>query len=252
MIDPGLTVHELIQGYRIHEERRFHCLFCSQQYQDGDIYPFEDRLVTAETAIRLHITAFHRSPFDMLIEEEKKNTGLTDSQRKLMRLFYKGLSDKEIALEMGLSPATIRYQRFHLREKAKQARYYLALFQLMEEALHQHGHSANPPTLHPGATMVDERYMITEKETQAVLKNSFVSLEPPVLKNFPVKEKKKLVVLGQIIQEFEVQRQYTEPEVNAILQSIFHDYATLRRYLIAYGFLDRTKDCKEYWVKSQP
>jgi len=27
------------------------------------------------------------------------------------------------------------------------------------------------------------------------------------------------------------------------------DHATLRRYLIEYGFLERTQDCGTYWVK---
>ncbi len=29
----------------------------------------------------------------------------------------------------------------------------------------------------------------------------------------------------------------------------YDDNATIRRYLIEYGFLDRSKDCSKYWVK---
>jgi len=44
-------------------------------------------------------------------------------------------------------------------------------------------------------------------------------------------------------------RRYPEREVNQILRDIHEDYVTLRRYLIEYGFLERTQDCGEYWVK---
>ncbi|WP_236719720.1 DUF2087 domain-containing protein [Neobacillus mesonae] len=34
-----------------------------------------------------------------------------------------------------------------------------------------------------------------------------------------------------------------------MLKSIYADFATIRRYLIEYGFMDRSKDCMKYWVK---
>ena len=49
------------------------------------------------------------------------------------------------------------------------------------------------------------------------------------------------------MEQFEPGRTYTEKEVNGILRDIFDDYVTLRRYLIEYGFLERTRDCRTYW-----
>jgi len=63
------------------------------------------------------------------------------------------------------------------------------------------------------------------------------------------KEKKKIVILKKISGQFEESRHYSEKEINTILKAIFEDYATIRRYLIEYGFMMRTTDCKEYWIK---
>ncbi|MFQ5516841.1 MAG: DUF2087 domain-containing protein [Acidimicrobiia bacterium] len=38
---------------------------------------------------------------------------------------------------------------------------------------------------------------------------------------------------------------YTEKEVDFILQRFWHDHATLRRYLVDEGYLDR--EGGEYW-----
>jgi len=237
------SVLELKQGY-IRDNEIYRCLFCPRQFLRGDIYSFGERLVEAETAARLHIEEEHASAFDVLIAEGKKNTGLTEVQSELLSLFYAGLSDKEIAAKTGTSPSTVRYQRFNMREKARQAKVFLALFELTEERAKE-----AKINIHKGATMVDERYMITEEETEKILKTFFSSLNPPVLKAFPPKEKKKLAILRVIIGQFEKERRYTEKEVNEILKAVFEDYVTLRRYLIEYGFMDRAQNGSEYWLK---
>lgn len=56
-------------------------------------------------------------------------------------------------------------------------------------------------------------------------------------------------MLQHILTRFTPNRQYTEIEVNTLLKSIYTDFATIRRYLIEYGFMERSKDCTEYWVK---
>ena len=103
--------------------------------------------------------------------------------------------------------------------------------------------------IHPGATMLDERYMVTALETEKIITTFFTSLDPLILKAFPPKEKKKLVILRVIAGQFEACKRYPEKEVNRILKSIYKDFASIRRYLIMYGFMDRTDDCSEYWVK---
>ena len=95
--------------------------------------------------------------------------------------------------------------------------------------------------------MMDEHCVITEEETAKILKNVFESMEPLKLKVFSAKEKKKIVTLRRLAEEFEPGRKYAEREINEILKAVYGDYVTLRRYLIEYGYLTRTPDCKTYW-----
>jgi len=106
--------------------------------------------------------------------------------------------------------------------------------------------------VHSGATMVDELYLATAEETQKTIETLFASMRPLVLKRFPPKEKKKLVILRLIAEQFETGKRYTEKEVNQILKSIYEaDYVTIRRYLIEYGFMARTQDCRAYWLTGE-
>jgi len=61
----------------------------------------------------------------------------------------------------------------------------------------------------------------------------------------PVQRSKKLVVLDRLAQEFEVGVRYSERQVNAILRRFHPDVASLRRYLVDEGFLDRREGV--YW-----
>lgn len=97
--------------------------------------------------------------------------------------------------------------------------------------------------------MIDERYVITEQERDKILRISFESLEPLRLKMLSAKEKKKVVVLTKIAEQFEKGRIYTGKETDQILRQIYDDYVTLRRYLIEYGFMDRKADGSQYWLK---
>ena len=242
--DYDVSVSEWKQGYT-EENDSFHCLFCESIYLKGDIYSFGNRLVEAKTAIHLHIEEIHQSAFHVLIHEDKKNTGLSNVQRDLLSYFYDGISDKEIATITNTATSTVRYQRFNIKEKAKQAKLFLALFELMDEkAKEEHKIS-----IHSGATMVDERYITSEEERQKITANFFASMSPLILKTFSSKEKNKLVILKIISEQFDKEKRYKEKEINFILQSIYHDYATIRRYLIEYGFMERTPNCQEYWLK---
>ena len=97
--------------------------------------------------------------------------------------------------------------------------------------------------------MVDERYMTTNEEAEKIIRTFFASEDPLQLKTFSAKEKNKLVILRRISEQFEKDRKYNEKEVNEILKAIYSDYTTIRRYLIEYGFMERTDNCKEYWLK---
>ena len=65
------------------------------------------------------------------------------------------------------------------------------------------------------------------------------------LTSIPTQHAKKLVVLDRLAQEFGIGARYQERQVNAILRRFHPDVASLRRYLVDEGFLDR--DAGEYW-----
>lgn len=64
---------------------------------------------------------------------------------------------------------------------------------------------------------------------------------------FPVKDKKWQVILRWIAEQFELDRRYTEKEVNTIIKEVNPDYATLRRSLIEFGFMRRERGGGDYW-----
>jgi hypothetical protein len=66
------------------------------------------------------------------------------------------------------------------------------------------------------------------------------------LTQWPAQRSKKLIVLDRLAQEFDVGVRYSERQVNAILRRFHPDVATLRRYLVDEGFLDR-EAAGEYW-----
>jgi hypothetical protein len=164
----------------------------------------------------------------------------------LLLYFQSGLSDNEIAKKTGLSASTVRHQKFTFREKAKQAKHYLAVFERIFNGKPKSEDDIVP--IHNQATFYDDRYIITEQEKARILETAFESLDPPVLKNFSSKEKKKVVILSAIIEQFERGKKYTEKGVNQILQPIYSDYVMIRRYLIEYGFMERSADGSEYWL----
>ncbi|SHK26766.1 DUF2087 domain-containing protein [Paramaledivibacter caminithermalis] len=243
------TIDEIKQGYVYNSEfEGYICLICGEKFEKGVIYPQDNTLYDAERAVKKHIELKHGSVFNYLINMNKKYTGLTDVQKELLRYFNEGLSDKEIVKkEGGKSTSTIRNHRFRLKEKEKQAKVFLAIMALLENKSNKDEKLID---IHKGATMVDERYAITNSERESVIKRYFKDEGNGKLISFPRKEKRKIIVLNHISKKFKNNKEYTEKEVNDILKKVDDDYVTLRRYLIEYGFLNRTNDCSSYWVKN--
>ena len=64
----------------------------------------------------------------------------------------------------------------------------------------------------------------------------------------PTKSKKIIAVLDYLILSFEKGIEYSEVQVNEILERYYPDPTTLRRYLIDNGYLGRSKNGSRYWV----
>jgi hypothetical protein len=65
------------------------------------------------------------------------------------------------------------------------------------------------------------------------------------LTQIPSQLSRRRVVLDRLAQEFDVGSRYSERQVNAILRRFHEDVASLRRFLVDEGFLDRAAG--EYW-----
>jgi hypothetical protein len=243
------SIEELSRGFAYDPgTKRYTCLVCGAEYETGIINPDGELLCAAEKAIERHITREHSSMFKYLLGMNKQYTGLTELQRELLICLSEGLSDKETAERLGIgSTSTVRNHRFKLREREKQAKVYLALMSALETAQSVDGELVE---IHRGATMVDERYAITEDERRKLIERHFEEGGEGALRTWPTREKRKLVVLQHITKRFEAGRKYTEKEINEILKAAYHDNVTLRRYLIEYGFLDRARDGSAYWVNA--
>ena len=236
---------ELKNGY-IEEENHYICLLCGKKIEKGIVYPVEGIFYEARRYMHIHIEQVHGSVFEYLIQLDKKFTGLTDHQNNLLRLFYQGKSDEEVKKEMNIgSAATIRNHRFILKEKERQAKVFLIMMELLKE---KDSHAPAFINFHQTARMVDDRYNVTRDEREKILKKYFPQGVDGPLSTFDLKEKQKLVILQQIAKRFQREHIYGEKEINEILKDVYDDYATLRRHLIEYGYLDRKPDGSQYWL----
>ncbi len=243
------SLQDIKQGYFYQQNSdSFTCLICGRTYINGIIYPHEQELYDAKKSIEVHIAECHGSAFQFLLNLDKRLSGLTDHQKTLLELFYKGYSDNEVAKTLSTgSVSTIRNHRFSLREKQKQAKIFLAIMELLNE---------QPPKKQAFMEIprhlrnVDERFAITEQENEKILAAYFKHGLTGRLELFPVKEKKRVAILRHIIKFFRKEKKYTEKEVNDVLKDFYEDYVLLRRCLIEYGFIDRTPDGSSYWLKS--
>lgn len=243
------TIEELKSGYKEYEEE-YKCIICEESFTKGRIYEIENNLYDAKKATEIHIENSHGSTLQYLLGMNTSFTGISEVQREVLLLMASGFSDKEIALKLGVSQSTIRNHRFKLREKEKQGRLFLAMMDMISKGSNRKLTRLDKEELcdaHKTATTIDDRYNITDKEREEVIKNYFT--ENGALKSYPAKEKKKVIVLSQIVKNFASGKKYSEKEINRILKRIHEDYVTIRRAMIEYGFLGRSNDCSSYWVK---
>lgn len=83
------------------------------------------------------------------------------------------------------------------------------------------------------------------KETQKILAD--YTNQDGTLKMIPTKSKKIAAVLDYLILSFEKDIVFSEHQVNDILEKFYPDPTTLRRYLIDYGYLGRSRNGAQYW-----
>jgi len=250
----NMSIEEIKNGYSHNSQTgNYICSICGREFENGEIFEVSGRYFDAAKMVRIHIQKDHNDMLDILTSNDKKYTGITDNQMELLKMIYSGMTDNEIAKKTSVAPATIRHQKFVFREKAKQSKLYLSIYELALQGAEKGKTLPNENDeiidVHSGAKMVDDRYLITKAEEEKIISDLFSSLSPLKLKIFSAKEKKKIVILKKISEQFERNKRYSEKELNSIIKEIYEDFATIRRYMIEYGFMERTNDCREYWLK---
>ncbi|MFA9555892.1 DUF2087 domain-containing protein [Evansella sp. AB-rgal1] len=232
--------------YYERETEIFSCIHCNEKTVRGVIYKSTegDLLLDAERKMKEHILDLHENSFQALVNLNKRSNGLSDSQKRVLEKLFQGYSDNEIAKSQGTESATVRQHRFKLKEKAKQAKVFLAMMELLEEKPEQDILT----DIHKGATMVDDRWIITVEEEQKI-RETYIDEKTGIIKQFPSKEKRKIVILKYLLSFFNEGVSYTEKEVNEKIKNYYSDFVTIRRYFIEYGFMDRSRDGSSYWMK---
>lgn len=249
MIDETLiaviSVEDLARGFS-HDlaGSSFRCFRCAAVFEEGLIYSSAGGLSTAKRAAQEHAATAHGDLFEEILDLGKDLTGLPDALAQVLRLLYRGGTDKEIAASLGgKSPSTVRNQRRALRKRQAEAKIFLALMELLDRKGKRVGRFVSYPSSMP---MQDDRAVVTEEEA-TLIENKYIREDGSLLR-IPRKEKEKLIILRRIAEHFAQGRPYTQKEVDAILIRADADYAALRRYLIDYRFLEREPDGSAYWV----
>lgn len=237
---PNVSTEEMKRGY-IERDGVFTCLICDRQMEKGVVYSEGGSFYEAERFMRMHIEREHGTVFENLLTLDKRWTGLSEHQSRLLKLFYDGKSDADIQAELGIgSGATIRAHRFTLKEKEKQAKVFLALMALLKEKSRQ-GPAARPSASWPRR----------EKSGPAKAAAAERFFQDGRLRTLSIKDKNKPAVIAEVAKRFQSGVVYTEKEVNEVLLAVHEDYAILRRYLVDYGFLERKADGSAYWVAKE-
>ena len=96
--------------------------------------------------------------------------------------------------------------------------------------------------------MMNGRYTVNEEEQSKILSTYFKKGLDGQIDTFPSKEKRKLIILEHTLKRLDSNRIYSEKELNEILKTVYTDYVTIRRSLIEYKFMERSKDCSQYWI----
>jgi hypothetical protein len=68
---------------------------------------------------------------------------------------------------------------------------------------------------------------------------------------WPKRKQEKIFVLKYLQGKFERNKKYKEKEINEILSQwhLFNDFAMLRREMYNNYLINRTQDCREYWIE---
>ena len=236
-----LTLSEIEQGWHT-TATAYICNYCGQDFQQDQVFQLHDAFYPAAEMVNRHIQSAHPDAITQLIQSSSKYNTLTNKQRDLLVAFSQGVKDATIAQDNHVAAATIRHQKFTFREKAKQAKLYLAIYNQVFN-----NPERDTPIALPPATQANDPIAITQRDYHQLLQKYFEPGDQLRLKRWPKQQKAILAILKRVSLEIPTTQHFTEHAINDRLVPIFDDYVRLRRYLIDYGFLARTPDGQDYW-----
>ena len=138
---------------------------------------------------------------------------------------------EKIACELSLTPATICY---HLKKmesagvvNCSRSQFYI-IYSLNREIFDK-----------PLFELIkkDEEIVDTEEKYKKEVISNFFKYGR--LTQIPTQRKKREIVLAQIVEQFDFEREYPEKEVNEIILRYHEDFCTIRREMIAFGMMTR-------------
>ena len=139
---------------------------------------------------------------------------------------------EKVACELALTQATICY---HLKKmesagivNSSRTQYYI-IYSLNREIFDK--------PLFELIKNGEEIVNTDEKYKKEVVSNYF---KYGRLTQIPTQRKKREIVLGEILKQFESNREYTEKDVNEVILRYHDDFCTIRRELIALGMMTRS------------
>ena len=138
---------------------------------------------------------------------------------------------EKIACELSLTPATICY---HLKKmesagvvNCSRSQFYI-IYSLNREIF-------NKPLFE--LIKKDEQIVDTEEKYKKEVISNFFKYGR--LTHIPTQRKKREIVLAEILEQFDFDREYPEKEVNEIILRYHEDFCTIRREMIAFGMMTR-------------
>jgi predicted transcriptional regulator len=171
---------------------------------------------------------------------------LADSNRlKIVGLLAeKSYSVEELAELLQIKPSTVSHHLSRLSEaglvKARSESYY-NVYQLDQSVLDEKARTM--------FSQVELSNVAAEVDADAYDKKVIrdYTRRDGSLKTLPAQRKKLEAVLRYVVKAFDVDKRYSEKQVNEILKRYHDDPATLRRELVGFGLMQREGGGGEYW-----
>ena len=171
---------------------------------------------------------------------------LADANRlKIVGLLAeKSYSVEELAALLKLKPPTVSHHLSKLLEAGlvnSRPESYYSVYQLDKSVLESKARSMfSQQELSTVASEVD-----ADAYDKKVIKD--YSRRDGSLKTLPSQRKKLEAILRYVVKAFDMEKRYSEKQVNEILARYHDDTATLRRELVGFGLMQREGGGGEYW-----